>query len=47
MGRIIWGVGTSSNKVFNVDISEYPMGIYYIRFINELDKIEVKKLVKQ
>lgn len=47
MGKVIWQTGASSNTVFDVDISNYAQGIYYVRILNEDGEIEVQKLVKQ
>ncbi len=47
MGKVIWSTGTSSNNSFNFDISSYSQGIYYVRSINELGEIEMKKLIKE
>lgn len=47
LGKIIWQTGASTNNVFEVDISNYAQGIYYVHSINEQGEIEVQKLVKQ
>lgn len=47
MGNIVWSAGTSTNNQFNIDISEYSSGIYYVRSINELGEMETKKIIKQ
>ncbi len=47
MGKIIWENKTPSGNVFEVDISNYSQGIYYVRSINESGDIEMKKLLKQ
>lgn len=46
MGKVIWQTGTSNNNTFDVDISNYAQGIYYVRSINEDGEIEVQKLIK-
>ncbi len=46
-GNIIWQTGPSPNNTFIVDISNYTAGMYYVRSVNELGEIEIKKLVKQ
>jgi hypothetical protein len=47
MGNIIWSTGASGNTLYNVDISAYPQGVYYVRSVNELGETETKKIVKQ
>ncbi|OFY85694.1 MAG: hypothetical protein A3F72_12145 [Bacteroidetes bacterium RIFCSPLOWO2_12_FULL_35_15] len=47
MGKAIWSSDASSNTVFSIDISAYSAGIYYVRSINELEEMEIKKLIKQ
>lgn len=47
MNREVWSTGASANAVFNVDISMYSRGIYYIRSVNESGEIEMKKIIKQ
>lgn len=47
MGKEIWSTGPSANNTANVNISDYSQGIYYVRTVNELGEIEMKKLVKQ
>lgn len=47
MGKVIWQTGASSYNEFDVDITNYSQGIYYVRSVNEDGVIEVKKLVKQ
>lgn len=47
VGKIIWENKTPSSNIFNVDISSYSQGIYYVRVINESGDIEMKKLLKQ
>jgi hypothetical protein len=47
MGKVIWSTGASSNSTFNVDISNYSPGIYYVRAVNESGDIEMKKFIKQ
>ena len=47
LGKVIWQTGVSTNNVFDVDISNYAKGIYYVRSINEDGEIEVQKLIKQ
>ncbi|MBA3704971.1 MAG: T9SS type A sorting domain-containing protein [Bacteroidetes bacterium] len=46
MGKVIWSTGASLSNTANVDISNYSQGIYYVRSINELGEIEIKKLIK-
>lgn len=47
MGKEIWSIGESLNNTANVDISGYAKGIYYIRTINALGEVEMKKFIKQ
>lgn len=47
MGKVIWENKTPSGNMFDVDISFYSKGIYYVRVINELGDIEMTKLLKQ
>ncbi len=47
IGRVVWENKATSSNVFNIDISGYSAGIYYVRAINELGEIEIKKLIKQ
>lgn len=47
LGRTIWHTGTSSNNTFSIDISSYSKGVYYIRIVNELGDIDMKKLIKE
>lgn len=47
MGKIIWQTGASGNNVFEVDITGYSKGIYYVRTVNDAGEIEVQKLIKQ
>lgn len=46
MGKAVWFAGTSSSNTVDIDISKYSNGIYYVRIINELGEIEMKKLIK-
>lgn len=47
MGKIVWSIGPADNAVFNVDISAYSPGIYYVRSVNASGEIEMTKLIKQ
>ncbi len=47
MGKVIWENITPIGNLFKVDISGYSRGIYYVRAINEMGEVEVKKLIKQ
>lgn len=47
MGKVIWSIEASTNTVYNIDISKYSSGIYYVRCINELGETETKKLIKE
>jgi|GEM_PF-3196022 len=47
VGRIIWENNTPSGNLFNVDISGYSPGIYYVRAVNETGDIDLKKLIKE
>lgn len=47
VGKVVWQTNNSSNSVFDIDISNYSKGIYYVRSINEFDEMEVKKLLNQ
>jgi hypothetical protein len=47
MGNAVWSSGAAQDAVFNIDISAYSPGIYYVRSVNELGEIEMKKLIKQ
>ena len=47
MGKVIWENKTPSSNTFDVDISSYSQGVYYVRAINELGDIEITKLLKQ
>ena len=46
-GRIIIEINALSTNTFNLDISQYSQGIYYIRITNENGEIMVKKLIKE
>ncbi|MCW3084111.1 MAG: repeat-containing protein [Bacteroidetes bacterium] len=46
-GKIVWSVGASSNATINIDISSYSAGIYYVRIINTMGEIKMKKFIKQ
>lgn len=45
--KVIWENNTPLGNLFNVDISGYAPGIYYVRAINEAGDIDLKKLIKQ
>lgn len=47
MGKVIWENKTPLSNTFDVDISSYSQGIYYVRAVNELGDIEMTKLLKQ
>ncbi|MCE9538019.1 MAG: T9SS type A sorting domain-containing protein [Bacteroidetes bacterium] len=47
MGKVIWENKTPTSNTFDVDISSYSQGVYYVRAINELGDIEITKLLKQ
>jgi hypothetical protein len=47
LGKIIWATGASNSNTFDLDITNYSQGIYYVRIINADGDIETKKLVKQ
>lgn len=47
MGKIIWENGPSTNSVFNIDITGYTQGIYYVKSVNEFNEMGMKKLIKQ
>jgi hypothetical protein len=47
IGKVIWENNTPLGNLFNVDISGYAPGIYYVRAINEAGDIDLKKLIKQ
>ncbi|MCE9540083.1 MAG: T9SS type A sorting domain-containing protein [Bacteroidetes bacterium] len=47
IGKVIWENNTPLGNLFNVDISGYVPGIYYVRAINEVGDINLKKLIKQ
>jgi hypothetical protein len=47
VGRVIWENNTPSGNTFNVDISDYAPGIYYVRALNEAGDIDLKKLIKE
>lgn len=47
IGKVIWENNTPFGNLFNVDISGYAPGIYYVRAINEAGDIDLKKLIKQ
>lgn len=47
IGKVIWENKTPSGNTFDVDISSYSQGVYYVRAINESGDIEIKKLLKQ
>lgn len=47
LGNVIWQTGATINNVFDVDISDYAQGMYYVHSINEDGEAEVQKLVKQ
>ena len=47
MGKVIWQTGASSYNEFDVDITNYAQGIYYVRSVNDASEIEVQKLIKK
>lgn len=47
MGKVIWSVDNSDNYEFNINISVYPAGLYYVKLTDEFDRVETKKLIKQ
>ena len=47
VGRVIWENNAPSGNIFNVDISGYAPGIYYVRALNEAGDIDLKKLIKE
>ena len=47
IGKVIWENNTPSGNLFNVDISGYAPGIYYVRVINEAGDMDLRKLIKQ
>ncbi len=47
MNNIVWSIGSAEDAVFNIDISGYKPGIYYVRSVNTLGEVEMKKLIKQ
>lgn len=46
MGKAVWFAGAASSNKVDIDISKYSNGIYYVRIINELGEIEMKKVIK-
>lgn len=46
MGKEIWSAGSSKNIIFQIDISDYSPGLYYVRCINEVGETETKKIIK-
>ena len=47
VGRVIWESNSPSGNTFNVDISGYATGIYYLNAISEAGDIDLKKLIKE
>jgi hypothetical protein len=47
LGKVIWREGPSLNNAFYIDITGYSQGIYYVRAVNELGEISMKKLIKK
>lgn len=47
MGKVIWENKRPLSNTFDVDISSYSQGVYYVRAVNELGDIEMTKLLKQ
>jgi hypothetical protein len=46
-GKIIWSSNALPDNTVSVDITWYPAGVYFLRSINKLGGIEIKKLIKQ
>ncbi len=47
MGKEVWSVGASSNSMFDIDISQYSQGVYYVRSVNDQGDVDIKKLIKE
>jgi hypothetical protein len=46
-GKIVWKTGASASSDFDIDISQYPEGTYYVQCTNAMNEVTIKKMIKQ
>ena len=47
LGNVVWTTTKSTSNIFEVNISTYSKGIYFVKSINESGDIDTKKVIKQ